>query len=109
MAFIRCVNFTVYTKPKDACKLKKQNLPAYHGNLSRHVDLLQIMNGGINVKNICNQTCYRHLGVASQPLVDLLIPYSGLIEELHACNLASSVGQPEQAEIKQIRAIDHKK
>jgi len=67
------------------------------------VDLLQIVNEDTNVKNVCNQTCYRHLEVASQPQVDLLIPYSGYTVELHACNLASSIGQPEHAEIKQIR------
>lgn len=108
MAFVRCIyntalNFMVYSKTKDAFKWKKQNLPAYHGSLSQHVDLLQIMNGDINVKNICNHIYYQHLEVASQPRVDLLSPYSELTEELHACNLASSVAQPEQTEIKQIR------
>ena len=62
------------------------------------MDLLQIVNGGINVKNICSHTYHQHFEVASQLQADLLSPYSGLTEELHACNLASSVGQPEQAE-----------
>jgi len=61
------------------------------------------MSGDINVKNIYNHSYHPHLEVASQLQVDLLSPYSGLTKELHACSLASLVGQPEQAEIKQLR------
>lgn len=61
------------------------------------------MSGDINVKNIYNHSYHLHLEVDSQLQVDLLSPYSGLTKEQRACNLASLVGQPEQAEIKQLR------
>jgi len=82
--------------------MKETKLPACHGNLSQHDDLLQIMNGDTNVKNIYDHTYYQHLEVASQLQVDLLSPYFGSTKELHACNLASLVEQPAQINIKQI-------
>lgn len=67
------------------------------------MDLFQITNGNIIVRNICSRSLYQHLEVASQLPVGLLSPYFELIEEQHACNQASSAGKPEQAQVRQIR------
>jgi len=83
--------------------MKETKLPAYHGSLSQHEDLLQIMNGDIDVKSIYDHSYHQHLEVVSQLQVDLLSPYFGSTKELHACNLASLVEQPAQINIKQIR------
>jgi hypothetical protein len=63
------------------------------------------MHEDINVRNILDHTYCWHSTVWRQHQEEKLSPCSGSIEELHACNQASSVGQPviEQAQAKELR------
>lgn len=58
------------------------------------------MNADINARNIWNHTYCWQPAVARRRQMEKLSPCFGSITELHACNLASSTGQPAQEQVQ---------